>query len=111
MAELGALGLAVGLWIVLAHHRGARGHRRDGTFVVLGWVLLALSAVLIVTAGFPTDLTGLTSSFDTDDTTTVSSSSSGAFDLRLLTGAEGAPQDSTRPDLAAGPGGPRPGAG
>jgi len=45
MAEFGALGLAVGLWIVLAQHRGALGRRRDSTLVLLGWVLVAVSAL------------------------------------------------------------------
>jgi len=102
MAEFGALGLAVGLWIVLVQHRGALGRRRDSTLVLLGWVLVAVSAVLVVTSGFPTDLTRLTSTFDTDGTTTASGTGTGAFNLHLLTGAEGAPPGSARPTLADG---------
>jgi hypothetical protein len=66
MAAFGALGLVLGLWVVLAQQRGAR-RQRDGVMLVLGWVLVALSALLVVTAGGPQDLTGLTSA--TDDTT------------------------------------------
>ena len=101
MAEFGALGLAVGLWIVLAQHRGARGRRRDGTLVLLGWVLVAVSAVLVVTSGFPTDLTGLTSTFNMDGTTTASGAGTGAFNLHLLTGAEGAPPTAAHRDRRA----------
>ena len=104
MAEFGALGLAVGLWIVLAQHRGARGRRQDGTLVLLGWVLVAVSAVLVVTSGFPTDLTGLTSTFNTDGTTTASGTGTGmsGFNLHLLTGAEGEPPGSAPPARADG---------
>ncbi|HEX4247787.1 MAG TPA: hypothetical protein VH008_07955 [Pseudonocardia sp.] len=105
MAEFGALGLVLGLWIVLAHQHGPRGQRRDGTLLALGWVLLALSALLVVTSGFPTDLTGLTSSLDTDGTTTASGVSAGGFGLQLLTGAQAAPAGSTQPNLAEGAGG------
>jgi hypothetical protein len=63
MAAFGALGLVLGLWVVLAQQRGPR-RQRDGVPVALGWVLLALSALLVVTAGGPQDLTGLTSATD-----------------------------------------------
>jgi hypothetical protein len=63
MAAFGALGLVLGLWVVLAQQRGPR-RQRDGVLVALGWVLLALSALLVVTAGGPQDLTGLTSTTD-----------------------------------------------
>jgi hypothetical protein len=102
MAEVGAFGLVLGLWIALAHQHGPRGQRRDGTLVVLGWVLLAVSVVLVLTSGFPTDLTGVTSSIGTDGTTATSGVTAGGFNLQLLTDAEGAPGRT---------GGPRPGAG
>jgi hypothetical protein len=63
MAAFGALGLVLGLWVVLAQQRGPR-RQRDGVLVALGWVLLSLSALLVVTAGGPQDLTGLTSATD-----------------------------------------------
>jgi len=93
MAEFGAFGLVLGLWIALAHQHGPRGQRRDGTLVALGWVLLALSVVLVVTSGFPTDLTGLTSTIGTDGTTAASSVSAGAVNLQLITDAQAAPTD------------------
>jgi hypothetical protein len=63
MAAFGALGLVLGLWVVLAQQGGQR-RQRDGIPVALGWVLLALSALLVITAGGPEDLTGLTSASD-----------------------------------------------
>jgi hypothetical protein len=66
MAALGALGLVLGLWVVLAQQRGPR-RQRDGVLVALGWVLVALSALLVVTAGGPQDLTGLTSTTDSSN--------------------------------------------
>jgi hypothetical protein len=98
MAEFGAIGLVLGLWIALAHQHGPLARRRDGTLVVLGWVLLALSVVLIVTSGFPTDLTGLTSDITTDGTTAASSVTAGGFGLQLLNGAQGAPTDPNPTD-------------
>jgi hypothetical protein len=113
MAEFGAIGLVLGLWIALAHQHGPLVRRRDGTLVVLGWVLLALSVVLIVTSGFPTDLTGLTSDITTDGTTAASSVTAGGFGLQLLNGAQGAPTDPNRTEpstagSAGGPDGPTP---
>jgi hypothetical protein len=52
MAEWGALGLAIGLWTALSRP-GGKLARRDTTRVVLGWILIAMSAVLVLTVTFP----------------------------------------------------------
>lgn len=48
MEGLGLIGLVAGLWVALPTERLVDG-RRDGTLIVLGWLLAAASLVLIIT--------------------------------------------------------------
>lgn len=60
MAEVGVLGLVVGLWLALSSPPGvsARGASRAGqAMAVPGYLLLALSVVLVLTSTFPANLT------------------------------------------------------
>lgn len=61
MVVVGVLGLVVGLWMALSGPpghlaRGAGRGRREATAVV-GYVLVALSVVLVLTSTFPANLT------------------------------------------------------
>jgi hypothetical protein len=58
MAELGVLGLIAGVWVALTHRASVRG-QPDRPLATLGWVLVVLSALLILSGDFPADLTSL----------------------------------------------------
>ncbi|HEY0577218.1 MAG TPA: hypothetical protein VGD73_24200 [Pseudonocardia sp.] len=58
MAELGVLGLIAGVWVALTHGASVRG-QPDRLLATLGWILVALSALLILSGGFAADLTSL----------------------------------------------------
>jgi uncharacterized membrane protein len=58
MAELGVLGLIAGVWVALTHRASVRG-QPDRLLAALGWILVVLSALLILSGNFPGDLTSL----------------------------------------------------
>lgn len=58
MAELAVLGIFLGLWRALAGGDGM-GLHRDHLETTCGWLLVAVSVLLAVTAAFPNSVTDL----------------------------------------------------